>query len=61
MYWETSDEKVLQAQFDAYELALQTVTDALKGMPRHAGESASDLATRMEAVLKQLQAKQDKP
>jgi len=57
LYWETNDEAVLQAQFDKYELALQTVTDALTGMERQAGESTSDLATRIEAVLKQLKQK----
>ena len=60
MYWETNDETVLQAQFAAYELALQTVTDALTGMQRQAGESTADLATRIEAVLKELRQKQNK-
>lgn len=59
LYWETNDEAVLQAQFDAYELALQTVTDALAGMQKKAGESTSDLATRIETVLKQLRQKRN--
>lgn len=61
LYWETNDEAVLQAQFDAYEFALQTVTDALTGMQRQDGEGTSDLATRIEAVLKELRQKQNKP
>jgi hypothetical protein len=60
LYWETNDEAVLQAQFDAYELALQTVTDALTGMQRQTGESTSDLAARIETVLKELKQKQNK-
>lgn len=60
LYWETSDETVLKAQFNAYELAVQTVTDALNGMERLSGESTNDLATRIEVVLKQLRQKQNK-
>ena len=60
LYWETNDEAVLQAQFEAYELALQTVTNALTGMERQAGESTSDLAARIESVLKELRQKQSK-
>jgi hypothetical protein len=59
-YWETNDEAVLQAQFDAFNLAMQTVTDAFTGMQRQAGESTDDLAARIEAVLKELRQKQKK-
>lgn len=55
LYWETNDEEVLHAQFQKYELALQAVTDALAGMQKQTGESTTDLAARIEAVLKQLQ------
>ncbi len=59
LYWETNDEGVLKTQFQKYELGLQAVTDALSGMQQQTGESPTDLAARIEAVLKQLQQRKD--
>ncbi|MFY7840117.1 MAG: hypothetical protein ACOVP7_07560 [Lacibacter sp.] len=54
LYWETNDEAILKAQFDAYERTLQAVTDALSGMKKTANESTIELAARIEEVLKQI-------
>ncbi len=54
LYWETNEEAVLKKQFQAYELALLTVTDALTGLQKQTGESTIQLTERIEEVLKQL-------
>ena len=60
LYWETNDEKVLADQFDAYNSALDIISEELQNMPDVPGESFESLADRIERLLKEkLKGKKD--
>ena len=52
-YWETGDEKILNAQFKKYEEALHFVQKSLQDFTAVPGETASSLAERIEKILKE--------
>ena len=52
-YWETGDQEILTEQFRNYEKAIELLSDALSGIKKIPGESASSLADRIEKVLKE--------
>jgi hypothetical protein len=44
MYWETKDEKVLQRQFERYDLAMEIIEAALQDIKIFPGETAQSLS-----------------
>lgn len=50
-YWETGDEKVLAAQFEEYNAAMDFVKEALMDIPAKANETPQSLVERLEDLL----------
>ncbi|MEO6135025.1 MAG: hypothetical protein ABIP35_07725 [Ginsengibacter sp.] len=52
-YWETSDEKILQKQFDNYNAAMDIFCEAFKDVPAIANETPESLGDRLERLLRE--------
>ena len=52
-YWESDDDDILRQQFRNYQLALDTVSDKLKGFEAKESETTESLANRLERFLKE--------
>jgi hypothetical protein len=50
-YWETGDEKILEDQFERYNVLLGMVSSALKGFEKKDGETDEALAERLKNYL----------
>ena len=51
-YWLTKDKKILEENFYRYNFLMDTVTEALNSFTSAPGESATSLASRLEAFLR---------
>ncbi len=50
-YWETGNENILYDQFKKYNFYVDSVSDALTGLPGIPGESPENLTDRIEKIL----------